>query len=59
MVDRIAAAAIVGRELEEAEHAVQGVVVSGLTADDLRFLDLFEGDVSSLRLMACQTGLLV
>ncbi|KAL7003980.1 hypothetical protein EMMF5_006480 [Cystobasidiomycetes sp. EMM_F5] len=44
VVDRIAAAAIVGRELEEAEHAVQGVVVSGLTADDLRFLDLFEGD---------------
>ena len=33
------------RELTQDERSVRGTVVSGLTAEDIRLLDIFEGDV--------------
>jgi hypothetical protein len=37
--------ALLGRELTSVEKSVRGVLVEGLTAGDIAFLDVFEGDV--------------
>lgn len=38
-------AVILGRELSQGESSVRGTLVSGLTSQDVAFLDEFEGDV--------------
>ena len=35
--------ALLGRELTVEENSVRGTLVAGLTADDITFLDVFEG----------------
>jgi len=35
------------RDLEPEERTVRGTLVSGLTEEEVRLLDVFEGDVSS------------
>ena len=37
--------ALLGRELTSEENSVRGTLVSGLTAEDIALLDVFEGDV--------------
>ncbi|KAI9459415.1 hypothetical protein BJY52DRAFT_1265548 [Lactarius psammicola] len=36
--------AILGRELTSEENNIHGTLVSGLTAEDVALLDVFEGD---------------
>ena len=36
--------ALLGRELTSEENSVRGTLVSGLTAQDITLLDVFEGD---------------
>ncbi len=36
--------ALLGRELTSEENSVRGTLVSGLTAEDVTLLDVFEGD---------------
>ncbi len=37
--------ALLGRELTSEENCVRGTLVSGLTAEDIAILDVFEGNV--------------
>lgn len=36
---------LLGRELTQEENSVRGTLVTGFTLMDIRFLDVFEGDV--------------
>jgi hypothetical protein len=36
---------LLGRELTSEENSIRGTLVTGLTAMDIMFLDVFEGDV--------------
>jgi hypothetical protein len=36
---------LLGRELTAEENSIRGTLVTGLTADDIAFLDTFEGHV--------------
>jgi hypothetical protein len=36
------------RELTQEEGSVRGTLVKGLTAEDMKYLDYFEGDVSTM-----------
>lgn len=47
VVDNSAARAVMGRDLSEEEGRVKGCLVQGLTDEDVKFLDSFEGDVST------------